>query len=74
MSETQHIGRKFRYLREKLGWSLEYTAEKSNICSRALEDIELGNTTDPHLSTVIKIASVLSMDLGDLKSCYPMFF
>ncbi|MBQ7923536.1 MAG: helix-turn-helix transcriptional regulator [Clostridia bacterium] len=69
MSETQHIGRKIRDRREHLGWSLEYTAEKSNLCSRALEDIELGKT-DPHLSTVMKIAYALSMDLGELNSCY----
>ena len=71
--ETQHIGRKIRNRREKLGWSLEYTAEKCDLCSRALEDIELGKTTDPHLSTVVKIANVLSLDLGELNSCYPLF-
>ena len=73
MSETQHIGRKFRNRREELGWSLEYTAEKSNICARALEDIELGNTTDPHLSTVLKVADALSMNVGELNSCITMF-
>ena len=73
MSETQHIGRKFRERREKLGWSLEYTAEKSNICARALEDIELGNTTDPHLSTVLKVSDALSMNVGELNSCTPLF-
>lgn len=72
MTETQHIGRKIRDMRELRGWSLEYTAEKSEMCSRALEDIELGKT-DPHLSTILKIASALSMDLGQLNSCYHLF-
>lgn len=72
MSETQHIGRKIRDRREKLRWTLEFAAEKCELSSRALDDIELGKT-DPHLSTIMKIASVLSMDLGELNSCIPMF-
>ena len=55
MIETHHVGRKIRNRRKKLGWSLEYAAEKCELCSRALEDIELGKT-DPHLSTILKIA------------------
>lgn len=72
MSETQHIGRKIRDRRETLGWSIEFAAEKCELSSRALDDIELGKT-DPHLSTIMKIASVLSMDLGELNSCIPMY-
>jgi len=72
MSETQHIGRKIRDRREKLRWTLEFAAEKCELSSRALDDIELGKT-DPHLSTIMKIASVLSMDLGELNSCIPMY-
>ena len=73
MTDTQHFGRKIRNRREFFGWSLEYTAERCDLCARALEDIELGKTTDPHLSTVVKIANVLSIDLGELNSCFPLF-
>ena len=66
MSETQHIGRKIRNRRDELGWTLEYLAEKSELSSRALEDIELGKTVDPHFSTIVKIANALGMDLETL--------
>lgn len=69
MIETHHIGRKIRNRREKLGWSLEYAAEKCDLCSRALEDIELGKT-DPHLSTILKIAYALDLDVGELDIGY----
>lgn len=69
MPETQDYGRKIRNQREKLKWSLEYAAEKCEISSRALEDIELGKT-DPRLSTVLKIGFAMNMDLGELNSCY----
>ena len=69
MIETHHIGRKIRNRREKLGWSLEYAAEKCELCSRALEDIELGKT-DPHLSTILKIAYALDLDVGELDIGY----
>ncbi len=68
MPDTKHIGRKIRIQREKLGWSLEYAAEKCNMCARALNNIELGKS-DPRLSTVVKIANALDMDWNDLESC-----
>jgi len=70
MSETKHFGRIIRNQREKFGWSLELAAEKCNLCSRALEDIELGKT-DPYLSTILKIAAALSINVGELNSCVP---
>lgn len=73
MPETQHIGRKIRERREKLGWTLEFTAEQCDLCSRALEDIELGKS-DPHLSTILKIAYALSLNLGELNSCHPLLY
>ncbi len=72
MLETKHIGRKIRNQREKLGWSLEYTAEKCDISSRALDNIEIGKT-DPHFSTVIKTTNALDMDLNDLESCRELY-
>jgi len=66
MSDTQHIGRKIRNRRDALGWTLEFLSEKCELSTRTLDDIELGRTTDPHFSTILKIANALSMDLAEL--------
>ncbi len=72
MPDTKHIGRKIRIRREKLGWSLEYAAEKCNLSVRGLNNIELGKS-DPHFSTVIKITNALDMDWNDLESCRQLY-
>ncbi len=72
MSETQHLGRIIREKREKLKWSLEYTAEQCGISPRTLEDIELGKT-EPFFWTVIKITNALDINLSDLESCRELY-
>lgn len=70
MSDTKHFGRKVRERRESRGWSLEYVAKQCNISDKCLEKIELGDT-DPKLSTILKIAAVLEINMGELNSCLP---
>ena len=67
MSNTSHFGRLVRESRQRHGWSLFRAAEYCGICDKSLEKIELGDT-DPRLSTVLKIADALEIDLGELSS------
>ena len=67
MSNTQQFGRLVRESRQRRGWSLFRAAEFCGICDKSLEKIELGDT-DPRLSTVLKIADALEIDLGELTS------
>lgn len=60
-----------RKRREDRGWSLKHMADQCNMCDKTLELIELGDT-DPKLSSVLKVASVLNIDLGELNVCIPV--
>ena len=68
--KTQHFGRIVREKREQLGLSIRKAAELAGLSDRGLELIELGDS-DPKLSSVLRIAAALHLDLGDIESCVP---
>ena len=68
MFNTVHYGRMVRHYRERKNLTIEETAEKCGISPTGLDKIELG-ISNPKLSTVLKIADVLGMDIGILNSC-----
>lgn len=68
MNNSVHYGRLIRDLREKLKMTIEEAAEKYDLSMTGLVKIEFGDS-DPKLSTIIRIAKVLKMDLGDLNCC-----
>lgn len=62
---VQKFGKIVRDKRERKGMSLERTAELCGLSVQGLELIELGDS-NPKLSSVLSIASVLDIDLGEL--------
>ncbi|MBQ8393745.1 MAG: helix-turn-helix transcriptional regulator [Clostridia bacterium] len=68
MYNTIHYGRIVRNYRERARMTIEEAAEKYGISTAGLEKIELG-ISDPKLSTVLKIAYVLKIDMGILNTC-----
>ena len=72
MSDTKHFGRVIRERRIGKGWSLKKLAHICGMCEKSLELIELGDT-DPKLSSVLKIALALELDLGELNVCIETF-
>lgn len=65
---TRNFGRIVRDRRENRGLTLERVAELCGISEKGLENIELGDS-NPKLSTVVKIANVLDIDIGMLQNC-----
>jgi len=65
---NQNFGRIVRERREHKGLTLETASELCGISDKTLENIELGDS-NPKLSTVMKIAAVLDIDIGILKHC-----
>lgn len=68
MYNTAHYGRIIRSRREQAKMTIEEAAEKYGLSITGLEKIELGDS-DPKLSTVLRIAKVLKMDLGTINAC-----
>ena len=62
MTKSQYFGQIVRDEREKLGWSIEKTAEYCQLSYKGLEEIELGYS-NPKLSSILNIASVFDLDL-----------
>ena len=71
MVETKHFGRIMRERRENLHMSIQKVGDMVDMSEHALRDIELGDS-DPKLSTVLKIAGALQIDMGMLNSCIPI--
>lgn len=65
---SRNFGQIVRDCRERKKWTLEYAAELCGMSVKGLEKIELGDS-NPKLSTIIKLANVLDMDIGILKKC-----
>ena len=68
MYDTAHYGRLIRERREKAHLTVEEAAERYDLSITGLLKIEFGDS-DPKLSTILRIAIVLKMDLGDLNYC-----
>jgi len=67
---TQHVGRIIREKRERKRLTVARAAELAGLSETGLTLIELGDT-NPMFSSVVSIAAVLDIDLGDLNSCKP---
>ena len=61
----EQIGKLIRDNREKKGLSQEQLAEKCGVTDKCVSNIELGKS-DPKLSTVMKMCSVLDIDVAEL--------
>ena len=68
---TKHFGRIMRERRENSYISLRALSDLVDISEHALRSIELGDS-DPKLSSVLKIAGALQIDMGMLNSCVPV--
>ena len=71
MMNTAHFGRIMRERRENSFISLRALSDVVDMSEHALRNIELGDS-DPKLSTVLKIAGALQIDIGMLNSCIPV--
>ena len=71
MEETRHFGRIARKHRERSGLTIMKMAELCNMSVKGYELIELGDS-DPKLSNVLNIVSVLGIDIGELNVCVPV--
>ena len=60
---TRHFGRIMRERRENSYISLRALSDLVDISEHALRSIELGDS-DPKLSSVLKIAGALQIDMG----------
>lgn len=67
---TKHFGRIVRDKRERLRLTVAHTAELAGLSETGLTMIELGDT-NPKLSSIISLATVLDIDLGALNACKP---
>lgn len=67
---TQNFGRIVRDKRERCRLTIAQAAELCGISERGLSQIELGDAI-PKLSTFVRIAAVLKIDLGDIECCKP---
>lgn len=67
---TQHFGRIVRDKRERKRLTIARAAELAGLSGPGLTMIEFGDS-DPKLSSIVKLAAVLEIDLGDLNDCKP---
>ena len=67
---TQKFGKMVRERREGTNLTVSRAAELCELSDRGLTLIELGDV-DPKLSSVIKIATVLGIYLGNIEGCKP---
>lgn len=71
MDNTRIFGRIARDHRERRGLTIMKMAELCNMSVKGYELIELGDS-DPKLSNVLNIVSVLGIDIGELNVCVPV--
>lgn len=67
---TTHFGRIVRDKRERKRLTVAHAAELAGLSETGLTLIELGDS-NPKLSSVLGLAAVLDIDLGDLNTCKP---
>ena len=65
---TQHFGRIVRDKRERKRLTVARAAELAGLSSPGLTMIEFGDS-DPKLSSILNLATVLDIDLGELNAC-----
>ena len=67
---TRHFGRIVRDKRERKRLTVAHAAELAGLSETGLTMIELGDT-NPKLSSIINLAAVLDIDLGEINACKP---
>ena len=68
---TRNFGRIVREKRERKRLTIARAAELAGLTPEGLSHIELGDAV-PKLSSVLSIAAVLEIDLGDIEGCKPL--
>lgn len=61
IEEVEDFGKLIKQTRKKIGITQTFLSEESGVTRAAISNIELGQTKDPHLSTVIKLTNVLNL-------------
>ncbi len=64
--KQSNIGVNIRKLRNKLGFSQDTLSKKADLAFHTIAKIESGNTSNPTIFTVKKIADVFGVSLDDL--------
>ena len=67
---TKHFGRIVRDKRERKRLTVARAAELADLSGPGLTMIEFGDS-DPKLSSILNLATVLDIDLGELNACKP---
>lgn len=67
---TTNFGKLIRDKRERKRLTVAYAAELAGLSETGLTLIEMGDS-NPKLSSIVGLASVLDIDLGDLNACIP---
>jgi len=63
----RELGRQLHYHRVyKLKWSVTYTAQKLGVSSASVYKLEFGQTFNPTLKTVIKVANLIDVSIDEL--------
>ena len=65
---SNNLGNLIRQKRERKHLTVAHAAELCGISDRGLALIEFGDS-DPRLSSVLKIATALEINLGDIEGC-----
>ena len=60
------IGKEIRSARKKRGLTQEELARRANMSLNGLAQLEQGGRTDPHYSTLSKLAVALDVSVGEL--------
>ena len=68
--DTHHFGRIVREKRERMRLTVAKAAELADLSGPGLTMIEFGDS-DPKLTSVLSLAAVLDIDLGELNACKP---
>jgi transcriptional regulator with XRE-family HTH domain len=63
---TETVGEKIKQMREQQNLSVSTLANLTRVPATTIRDIEAGRATSPRLSTLMPIARVLGLTLGEL--------
>ena len=66
LSSNVNIAQNIKKFRQKKGWTQETLARKANISYNTIIKLETNGIKDPRISTLKKIADVLSIEIDDL--------
>jgi transcriptional regulator with XRE-family HTH domain len=64
--KSSFIGDHLRRLRNSKGWSQQKLAEEARLSFTVISKVEQGVTTDPSISSLVKIADALGVTLDEV--------